>query len=102
MILLYTLITGLVILFFGSVYLIVEGYRVYKIFQESIIGKLVKTLVVVLLVELYSLGVLSILYLFASKFQGVEVVLPIAGLWILSLLYAIVAIRTAKKQVTKI
>ena len=56
---------ALAVLGFGSVYLIVEGYRVHKLFAESIVGKLVKALVVVFLIELYSLGIVS--YAFTQK-----------------------------------
>ena len=40
------------VLLIGSIYLIIEGYKVHKIFAESIVGKLVKALVVVFLIEL--------------------------------------------------
>lgn len=95
----YILIVGIVLLFIGSIYLIIEGYRVYKLFAESIVGKLVKTLVVVLIIMLYSLGLLSVLYLLATSGEKLEPLIPICGLWILNLAYAVVAVKKAKKQV---
>ena len=53
------LYAGFSILVLGSIYLIVEAVRVHRLFADSIIGKLVKTLVVVVIIELYSLGVVS-------------------------------------------
>lgn len=95
----YILWVGLVLLIFGSIYLIVEGFRVHRLFAGSIIGKLVKTLVVVVLIELYSLGVVS--FAFVNFFpRGVAVLLPIVGLWILCLVYAIFSIHATRKQVS--
>ncbi len=92
---------ALVVLAVGSIYLIVEGYKVHKLFAESIVGKLVKALVVVFLIELYSLGVVSYAFLFFYP-KGSVVLLPIVALWIVSLFFAIFAIRSAKKEVTNL
>ena len=89
---------ALAVLAIGSVYLIVEGYKVHKLFAESIVGKLVKALVVVFLIELYSLGVVSYAFLFFYP-KGAIVLLPIVVLWIVSLFFAIFAIGSAKKEV---
>jgi len=90
---------ALALLVIGSVYLIVEGYKVHKIFAESIVGKLVKALVVVFLIELYSLGIVSYAFVFFYP-KGTLVLLPIVGLWLVCLLFAIIAIRSAKQEVT--
>jgi hypothetical protein len=92
---------ALVVLAVGSIYLIVEGYKVHKLFAESIVGKLVKALVVVFLIELYSLGVVSYAFIFFYP-KGSIVLLPIVALWIVSLFFAIFAIRSAKKEVTNL
>ncbi|MEK7161707.1 MAG: hypothetical protein AAB729_03390 [Patescibacteria group bacterium] len=87
------------VLVLGSIYLIVEGYKVHKLFAESIVGKLVKALVVVFLIELYSLGVVSFAFMFFYS-QGAVVLFPIVLLWIVSLGFAVFAIRSAKQEVT--
>src|ERR1700693_4815168 len=92
---------ALAILAIGSVYLIVEGYKVHKLFADSIVGKLVKALVVVFLIELYSLGIVSYAFLFFYS-KGIEVLFPIIVLWILSLFFAIFAVRSAKREVTSL
>lgn len=89
------------VLILGSIYLIVEGYKVQKLFTDSIVGKLVKALVVVFLIELYSLGVVSYAFVFFYP-KGTIVLLPIVLLWIISLLFAIFAIRSAKAEVTSL
>ncbi len=89
------------LLIFGSAYLIVEGYKVHKIFTESVVGRLVKTLVVVLLIQLYSLGIVTYAFLtFSSK--GAVILLPIVFLWMVSLVIAIFAVRGAKQEVFKL
>lgn len=89
------------VLVLGSLYLIVEGYKVHKLFADSIVGKLVKALVLVFLIELYSLGVVTYAFMFFYP-KGVVVLLPIILLWIISLIFAIFAIRSAKEEVTKL
>ncbi len=92
------LYAGFAILVFGSVYLIYEAMRVHKLFADSIVGKLVKTLVVVVIIELYSLGVVT--YAFINFFEkGVYMLLPIVGLWILCVIYASYAVRSARADV---
>ncbi len=92
---------ALLALVVGSIYLIFEGYKVHKLFADSVVGKLVKALVGVFVIELYSLGIVSYaFFLFYPK--GITVLLPIVVLWIVSLLFAIFAIRSAKKQVSNL
>src|SRR3989338_1302774 len=89
---------GIGILLIGSVYLIVEWVKVQKIFADSIVGRLVKTLVVVLLIELYSLGLVSFAFVrFYPK--GLFFFFPLFFLWIVSLVYLIIAERGAGKKV---
>jgi hypothetical protein len=92
---------GIVILIVGSIYLIIQGIKVHKIFADSIVGRLVKTLVIVLLIELYSLGLVS--FAFVNFYpKGTLFILPIVFLWIVSLTYAIFAIRSAKQEVSRL
>jgi hypothetical protein len=89
------------VLLAGSIYLIVEGYKVNKIFADSIVGRLVKTLVAVLVVELYSLGTATYAFLVFNP-KGTVVILPIVILLLLSLCFAIFSIRGAKREVVKL
>jgi hypothetical protein len=92
---------GIGVLVVGSAYLIMEGIKVHKIFADSIVGRLVKTLMVVVIIELYSLGLVC--YAFVRFYpKGIIFILPIIFLWIISLAYAIFAIRGAKKAVVKL
>lgn len=92
---------GIGVLVIGSVYLTIAGVKVHRIFADSIVGRLVKTLVVVLLIELYSLGLVSFAFVrFYPK--GILFILPIVFLWIISLVYAIFAVRSAKQEVNRL
>jgi len=92
---------GLGLLVAGSLYLIYEGYMVHRLFANSIVGRLVKTLVIVLVVELYSLGVASFAFISFVP-NGVFVLLPVVFLWICSLAYAVYAVRLAHKEVSQL
>jgi len=89
------------ILVIGSIYLIIEGVKVHKLFADSVVGRLVKILVVVLLIELYSLGIVAFAFLtFLPK--GTVVLIPIVILWIISLGFAIAGVKSAKREVDKL
>lgn len=95
------LYAGFAILVIGSIYLIIEAFRVHRLFSNSIVGRLVKTLVVVVIIELYSLGVVS--YAFLNFFsRGLVMLLPIVGLWILCVIYAAYAVRSARTEVSSL
>lgn len=91
----------LALLVVGTAYLIIEGVRVNKLFAESIVGRLVRTLVVVVIIELYSVAIVTYAYLVFYP-EGVLFIMPIMLLWVVSLVYAIFAVRAAKQQVTKL
>jgi hypothetical protein len=89
------------LLLIGSIYLIIEGYKVHKIFAESIVGRLVRTLVAVMIIELYSLGTATYAFLVFNP-KGTVVILPIVLLLLISLVFAIVSITGAKKEVANL
>jgi hypothetical protein len=90
---------GIGVLVAGSLYLMALGIIVQKLFADSVVGRLVKTLMVVVLIELYSLGLVC--YAFVRFYpNGIIFILPIIFLWIISLGYAIFAIRGAKREVS--
>jgi len=90
---------SLALLIAGSFYLIIEGYKVHKLFADSVVGRLVKALVVVFLIELYSLGIVCYAFIFFYP-RGTLVLLPIVLLWLVTLVFAIFAVNSAKQQVT--
>ncbi len=89
------------VLVVGSIYLIIEGYKVHKLFAGSIVGRLVQVLVVVLLIELYSLGIVCYAFLFFNPSNAL-ILTPIVFLWIVSLGFSIYGVRGAKKEVARL
>lgn len=89
------LYAGFVILVLGSAYLVAEAVQVHRLFAESIIGRLVKTLVVVVLIELWSLGVVTYAFWIFYK-QGLYMLLPIVAMWIMCVIYSIYAVKAAR------
>lgn len=89
------------VLVVGTIYLIVEGIRVHKLFADSIVGRLINILVVVLVIELCSLGIVC--YAFLSFYpKGSPVLVPIVFLLIVSLGFSIYGVRSAKMEVFKL
>ena len=92
---------ALVILAVGSVYLIFLGYKVGKFFSDSIVGKLVKALVVVFIIEVYSVSIVCYALIKFSP-KAISVLLPVVLLWIVSMGFAIFAIRSAKRDMMSV
>ena len=90
---------GLLVL--GGFYLLAEEIKVHKIFGESIVSKLVKILVAVMLIQLASLAIVSFTLLFYDS-QAAVVLLPTIVLWIVSLGFAIFGIRSAKHELNRL
>lgn len=95
------LIAGWLILFIGSIYVFIKGRRVYGLVKGSLIGKITKTLVLSLLLEIYSIGTLCTAYMLIEK----------KGLYLVSLIYVILLvvifatikmIRMAREETRKI
>jgi len=92
---------ALAVLLLGSIYLIIEGVKVHSLFSDSIVGRLVKTLVIVFIIELYSLGIVGFAFL-TFKPQAIMVIFPIMLLILVTLVFTIFAIRSAKQEVAQL
>lgn len=88
---------GWPVLIAGSIYIYVMGRGVYKLVKGSLVGKLTKILVLSVLVEMYSLGIVSTGYMFSDE-RGTYLVLPIFLVWFISFIASIRVLRQAKKE----
>jgi len=88
---------GWPILILGSLYIFFKGRHVYKMVKGSLVGKITKVLVYTMLVEMYSLGIVSTAFMFSDE-SSVYLILPIFLVWFLSFISAIKIISTAEKQ----
>lgn len=57
---------GWPILVIGSIYLFYRGRKVYSLVKGSLVGRITRTLVITMLVGMYSLGIVSTAYMFAD------------------------------------
>ncbi|MFA6524775.1 MAG: hypothetical protein WCT33_00730 [Patescibacteria group bacterium] len=71
---------GWPVLFVFSIYIFKVGKRAYSAVNGSLVGKIIKVLVYSMLVEMYSLGIVSTVYLLNNA-NGIYIVLPIFIVW---------------------
>jgi hypothetical protein len=95
------LIIGWPVLIGGSIYIFARGMGVYKLVKGSLVGNLTKTLVFSVLVEMYSLGIVSTFYMFREE-TGVYIVLPVFFVWFISFIATIRVLGQAKKEADKL
>ncbi|MFA6391729.1 MAG: hypothetical protein WCW66_03170 [Patescibacteria group bacterium] len=95
------LAVGWPVLFFFSIYIFKVGKQVYSVIKDSLVGKITKALVYSMLVEMYSLGIVSTVYL-VDNAQGVYVVLPVFIIWGAVFMWSIKTIKISSEETKKI
>ncbi len=93
------IIWPLLILF--SAIIFIKGVSVYKLVKGSLLGKITKSLVYTILVDISSLGIISTVYLF-SKPEGFYLVLAVFVVWFIVFIWSIKILSSAKKEADKI
>jgi hypothetical protein len=92
---------GWPVLIGGSIYIFVRGSGVYKMVKGSLVGNLTKTLVFSVLIEMYSLGIVSTALMFCDE-NGVYLVLPVFFIWFISFIATLRVLRQAKVEADKL
>jgi len=92
---------GWPVLIAGSIYIFIRGRSVYSLVKGSLIGKLTRTLVLTVLVEMYSLGIVCTAFMFCDE-RGVYLVLPVFLIWFISFVATLKVLRDAKKEAEKL
>jgi hypothetical protein len=95
------LLIGWPVLIAGSIYIFVRGMGVYRLVKGSLIGKLTRTLVLTVLVEMYSLGIVCTAFMFSDE-RSSYLVLPVFFVWFIMFLATLKVLRDAKKETEKI
>ena len=95
------LFIGWPILVAGSIYLFIQGRHVYTMVKGSLVGKITKALVVTMLIEMYSLGIVCTAYMF-SNLNGVYIVIPIFLFWFIVFIWSLRTLINAGHEVNKI
>lgn len=91
------LIIGWPVLIAGSLYLFWKGRHVYNLVKGSLVGKVVRILVYTMMVEMYSLGVVSTAYMFCTA-KSVWVVLPVFAVWFIMFILSLKVLANAEKE----
>lgn len=77
------LLIGWPVLVGGSIYILMKGQKVYSMVKGSLVGSLVRVLVFSMLIEMYSLGIVSTALMLVDL-SYTYVVLPIFMIWFVS------------------
>lgn len=93
---------GWPVLIIGSIYLFIKGREVYGMVKGSLVGKITKALVWTMLIEMYSLGVVTTAYMFADITNGVLVGVPIFAVWFVVFVWSLRTLIKAKREVAKL
>ncbi len=89
---------GWPVLIAGSIYLFIKGKSVYKMVKGSLIGKLTKILVLTILVEMYSLGIVTTALMFCDE-RGVYLGIPVFAVWFVVFIMTLKVLGDARKEV---
>lgn len=91
---------GWPVLIAGSIYLFLKGKDVYKLVKGSLIGKLTKVLVTTILIEMYSLGIVTTVLMLVDE-RGIYLGLPVFLIWFVVFILTLKVLGDARKEVEK-
>ncbi len=91
---------GWPVLIAGSIYLFVKGRGVYKLVKGSLIGKLTKILVLTILVEMYSLGIVTTALMFCDE-RSIYLGLLVFLVWFVVFIMTLKVLGDARNEVNK-
>jgi len=97
LIMIIMLVIGWPILIIGSVYVLIKGKHVYALVKDSLVGKVIRILVYIMMVVMYSLGIVSTAFMYYSE-EGIYIVLPIFLIWLVTFTVTIKTLMNAEKE----
>lgn len=95
------LFIGWPLLVIGSIYLVVKGRHVYGMVKGSLVGKITKALVISMFIEMYSLGIVSTVFMFRDN-SAVFIVLPVFAIWFVVFVWSLSVLKKAETEARKI
>jgi hypothetical protein len=93
------LVVGWPVLIAGSIYLFIKGRQVYSMVKGSMIGRITKTMVITMLVEMYSLGIVTTAYMFENVTKGVYFGIPIFLIWFIMFVWSMKTLIAARNEI---
>lgn len=91
---------GWPVLIIGSIFLFVKGRGVYNMVKTAIIGKITKTLVFTMLIEMYSLGIVCTAYMLTSP-NSTYLVFFIFLVWFIVFISSLRVLMKAEAEIKK-
>lgn len=91
------LAVGWPVLVIGSIYLFIKGRHVYALVKGSLVGKVVRILVYTMMVEMYSLGVVSTGFMYCSS-KGIYIVIPVFLIWFIMFIITMKVLMNAERE----
>jgi hypothetical protein len=91
---------GWPVLIGGSIFLFIKGRNVYNMVKTALIGKITKTLVFTMLIEMYSLGIVCTAYMFASP-ESTYIVFFIFLVWFIVFISSLRVLMQAEAEIKK-
>ncbi len=95
------LLIGWPVLIGGSIFLVVKGNETYKYVKGSLVGKISRVLVITTLCEMYSLGIVTTLLMFADV-NYTYVGIPIFAIWFVTFIWTVKVISQAGDETKKL
>lgn len=79
----------------------VKGLNVYRLVQNSLVGKVTKALVYTILVDISSLGIITALYIISQP-ENTNIVLAVFVVWLIIFIWSLKTLGSAKKELRKV
>ena len=83
----------------GSIYLFAKGSQVYRMVEGSLLGKITKVLVFTMLIEMYSLGIVTTAYMFCNAGGGLSIGIPIFLVWFAVFAWSMKTLIAARNEI---
>jgi hypothetical protein len=91
---------GWPVLITGSIILFIKGRSVYSMVKTALVGKITKTLVFTMLIEMYSLGIVCTAYMMADP-NSTYLVLVVFLTWFIVFVSSLRVLMKAEAEVRK-
>lgn len=91
------LVIGWPLLVIGSIYLFTKGRHIYALVKGSLVGKVVKVLVITMMIEMYSLGIVSTAFMYCNV-KSLYFVIPVFIVWMAMFFWSMKVLMNAEKE----
>lgn len=97
----FILTYGWIFLIIGSLYIFIKGRHVYKLVRGSLLGRIIKALVYSVIVDLSSLGIVFVIFMFTRPKEA-NLLFPVFVIWFVIFVWTLMTLRKADNEARKI